>query len=166
MTRRSSAGARILKRRGVGATSSAPARDYTARVPLQTPADVTIRRLAGEPGQHCFGYYDKCPWDASGRYVLGMQAAFLIRQPRPDDVLRLGLIDLHRSQGFEAFAETGSQPCGEAAGLGLFRSDEEEGVAHADAGKLAQVGDRFGGEVLCHRALRLFLGEGEVGKPL
>ena len=106
MTHRSSAGVRILKRRGDRTSRSAPERGYTARVPLRTLADVATRRLTGEPGQHFFGYYDKCPWDASGRYVLAMQAAFLDRQPRPEDVLRLGLIDLHRSQGFEAFAQT------------------------------------------------------------
>ena len=44
-----------------------------------------VRRVTGEPGQHCFGYYDKCPWNGSGRSLLAMQAEFCDRQTRPDD---------------------------------------------------------------------------------
>jgi len=49
--------------------------------------------LTEGPQHHFFGYYDKCPWDATGRYVLGMQASFMDRPPRGDDALTLGLID-------------------------------------------------------------------------
>lgn len=43
---------------------------------------------------HFFGYYDKFPWDATGRYLLGLEAAFMDRQPTPDDRAVVGMIDL------------------------------------------------------------------------
>ena len=30
------------------------------------------RALTQGPGHHFFGYYDKCPWDLSGRYLLDL----------------------------------------------------------------------------------------------
>ncbi|MEJ7618950.1 MAG: hypothetical protein WKF30_18690, partial [Pyrinomonadaceae bacterium] len=41
-----------------------------------------------------FGYYDKLQFDPTNRYVLGMQVDFEHRSPRPDDVIKLGMIDL------------------------------------------------------------------------
>ncbi|MEM7658092.1 MAG: hypothetical protein AAF399_18340 [Bacteroidota bacterium] len=50
--------------------------------------------LTQGPGHHWFGYYDKLQFDPSGRYVLGAQVAFEGRSPRPDDTIRVGMIDL------------------------------------------------------------------------
>ena len=44
--------------------------------------------------QHWFGYYDKWQVDTSGRYALGNQVELFYRSPTPDDILRIGLIDL------------------------------------------------------------------------
>ncbi|MBM4438100.1 MAG: hypothetical protein FJ029_12910, partial [Actinobacteria bacterium] len=59
-----------------------------------------------EPGQHFFGYYDKCPWDPSGRYLLAMEAEAPDRMPTPEDRLHLGVIDLQGRGRFEPFATT------------------------------------------------------------
>ena len=42
---------------------------------------------------HFFGYYDKTPWDATGRYILGLEATFIDRQPTADEAVKIGMID-------------------------------------------------------------------------
>jgi len=46
------------------------------------------------PKHHFFGYYDKCPWDRTGRYVLAMEIDFCDRQPNPGEPLTVGMVDL------------------------------------------------------------------------
>jgi hypothetical protein len=54
-----------------------------------------VRALTRGPRHHWFGYYDKREFDPSGRYVLGMEVVFEHRTPGPDDVITLGMVDLH-----------------------------------------------------------------------
>jgi hypothetical protein len=54
-----------------------------------------VRPITRGPKHHWFGYYDKMLFDPTGRYVLGMEVDFEHRSPRPDDVIRVGVIDLH-----------------------------------------------------------------------
>jgi len=53
-----------------------------------------LRAITRGPGFHWFSYYDKLQFDPSGRYALGMAVNFEHRSPKPDDVIRLGMIDL------------------------------------------------------------------------
>jgi len=32
--------------------------------------------LTRGPRRHFFGYYDKCPWDSTGRYALALETDF------------------------------------------------------------------------------------------
>ncbi len=57
------------------------------------------------PRHHFFGYYDKCPWDASGRYLLALEVEFSDRPPGPEDVARIVIVDLETGTQ-EAVAET------------------------------------------------------------
>ena len=52
-----------------------------------------IRALTRGPKFHWFGYYDKLEFDPSGRYVLGMEVGFQHRSPKPDDVIKVGMVD-------------------------------------------------------------------------
>jgi len=52
-----------------------------------------VRAITKPPGHHWFGYYDKFQFDPSGRYALGMRVDFEHRSPRPDDVIRIGMVD-------------------------------------------------------------------------
>ena len=52
----------------------------------------SVRPVTRCPRHHFFGYYDKCPWDLSGRYLLGCEAGFMDRQPTGDDALVIGRI--------------------------------------------------------------------------
>ncbi|MGH9658827.1 MAG: TolB family protein [Bryobacteraceae bacterium] len=65
-----------------------------------------IRAIARGPKFHWFGYYDKLQFDPTGRYALGMETGFEHRSPRPDDAIRLGMIDLERGDRWIDLAET------------------------------------------------------------
>ncbi|MEA3480168.1 MAG: hypothetical protein U9R60_18435 [Bacteroidota bacterium] len=53
-----------------------------------------VRSITHGPKFHWFGYYDKLEFDPTGRYVLGMETDFEHRSPRPDDVIKIGMVDL------------------------------------------------------------------------
>lgn len=53
-----------------------------------------IVALTKGPAYHWFGYYDKFEFDPTGRYVLGMEVDFEGRHPKPDDVIKIGMVDL------------------------------------------------------------------------
>ena len=55
--------------------------------------EVPIRAITSGPGYHWFGYYDKLQFDPTSRFVLGMEVDFEHRSPRPDDVIRIGVVD-------------------------------------------------------------------------
>ena len=52
-----------------------------------------VRAITKPPGHHWFGYYDKLQFDPSGRFALCMRVDFEHRSPRPDDVIRIGMVD-------------------------------------------------------------------------
>jgi len=52
------------------------------------------RPITRGPKFHWFAYYDKLQFDPTGRYALGMEADFDDRDARPDDVIRVGMVDL------------------------------------------------------------------------
>jgi hypothetical protein len=54
-----------------------------------------VRAITRGPKFHWFGYYDKLQFDPTSRYVLGMEVDFEHRSPRPDDIIRVGMVDLH-----------------------------------------------------------------------
>lgn len=67
---------------------------------------VPVRPVSRGPKHHFFGYYDKCPWDATGRYLLAHEMPFADRQPKPGEAVALGRIDLADGDRFEPFDES------------------------------------------------------------
>ncbi|MDA3925366.1 MAG: hypothetical protein PF904_11780 [Kiritimatiellae bacterium] len=63
------------------------------------------RAITKGPKHHWFGYYDKLQFDPSCRYVLGMEVDFAGRSPKPDDVIKIGMVDL---QDNDKWIELGS----------------------------------------------------------
>ena len=64
-----------------------------------------VRAITRGPKYHWFGYYDKLEFDPSNRRVLGMEVGFEHRSPRPDDEIRIGMVDL---QDEDRWVELGS----------------------------------------------------------
>lgn len=52
-----------------------------------------VRTLTHGPKHHWFGYYDKLEFDPANRFVLSNEVDFEHRTPRPDDVIRVGMVD-------------------------------------------------------------------------
>lgn len=57
-------------------------------------------------GHHFFGYYEKSPWDISGRWMLALETAFRDRPPVAGDVAVVGLIDTEQNFTWRPLAET------------------------------------------------------------
>lgn len=68
--------------------------------------DAPVRAVTSGPKAHFFGYYDKCPWDMTGRYLLGMEIDYCDRQPEPGEVLTVGMIDLEDGDRFLPIDQT------------------------------------------------------------
>ncbi len=71
----------------------------------QYPPQRTITR---GPKHHWFAYYDKLQFDPTSRYCLGMQVDFEHRSPEPDDVIKMGMIDLEDNDRWSEFGESRS----------------------------------------------------------
>jgi hypothetical protein len=69
-------------------------REFLATLAPVPSGAARVRRITTGPKYHWFGYYDKLQFDLTGRYVLGMEVDFEHRSPRPDDVIRVGMVDL------------------------------------------------------------------------
>lgn len=66
----------------------------------------TIHALTRGPRYHLKSYYDMQPWSEDGRRFLCMETEFQDRQPGPDDVLTVGMVDLTDGDRFIPLAET------------------------------------------------------------
>lgn len=75
------------------------------------------------PKHHFFGYYDKCPWDSTGRFMLTLEVDFMNRLPEPEDVAVIGIIDFHDNNTFVPVAETRSWNWQQGAMLQWVSSD-------------------------------------------
>ena len=69
-------------------------------------AHVPVRRLTRGPKFHWFGYYDKLQFCPQDRYVLGNEVDFEHRSPRPDDAIRVGMVDTADSDRWIDLGET------------------------------------------------------------
>ena len=58
------------------------------------------------PKHHFFGYYDKFPWNANSRYMIGLETEFMDRPPTAEDRAVIGLIDLEDGNRWKPLAET------------------------------------------------------------
>ena len=67
---------------------------------------VPVRPITRGPKYHWFGYYDKLEFDPTGRYVLGMEVDFQDRSPQPDDVIKIGMVDLEDNDRWIELGET------------------------------------------------------------
>lgn len=84
---------------GLGSAGTAFARSRKEALP-------PVRAITRGPLFHWFGYYDKLEFDPTGRYVLGMEVDFEHRSPRPEDVIKVGMVDLHNGDRWIELGES------------------------------------------------------------
>lgn len=124
-------------------------REWLGSLAVLAPgARVPVRPVTRDPGYHWFGYYDKRQFDSKARYVLGMEVAFEHRSPRPDDVVRLGMIDLRDGDRWIPLAETRAWNWQQGAMLQWLPGSDHE-VIYND-----REGDRFISVILDVRTRR------------
>ena len=90
----------------MGARRRCTAHPVRANIGGVAVAAVPIRAITSGPGRHWFGYYDKLQFDPTGRYLLGMRVDFEGRQPRPDDSIAVGVIDLEAGDAWREVGRT------------------------------------------------------------
>ncbi|MCH9022651.1 MAG: hypothetical protein IID32_07780 [Planctomycetes bacterium] len=62
------------------------------------PIDLKIEQLTSGTKHHFFGYIGQCqtiPWNAGGRYVLGLEIDHIDRLPTPEEFATVILVDTH-----------------------------------------------------------------------
>lgn len=65
-----------------------------------------MRVSPDEAGEYFFGYYDKSPWDASGRYMLCMRAKDTWSEPDPQTSADIILLDTDNPGNYHKLATT------------------------------------------------------------
>ena len=74
---------------------------FTPNVKLQAQSssfDIKIEQLTSGYKHHFFGYIGQCrtiPWNASNRYILGMEIENIDRLPKPEEAATIFIIDTH-----------------------------------------------------------------------
>ena len=67
-----------------------------------------VRLSPSDHNEYFFGYYDKCPWDVSGRYVLCIKAKDTWSSVAPKDTAEIILIDTEKDNSVRVIAKTHS----------------------------------------------------------
>jgi hypothetical protein len=67
---------------------------------------VDFRPITAGPSYHWFSYYDKFQTDPTDRFALAMEIDFEGRSPTPDDILRIGMVDLESGNEWVPLGET------------------------------------------------------------
>ncbi len=99
-----------------------------------------VRQITHGPKFHWFGYYDKLEFDPTCRYVLGMEVDFEHRSPTPDDVIKVGMVDLADGDQWIELGETRAW-CWQQGCMLQWRPGSKGEVLWND-----RAGDRF----VCH----------------
>jgi len=65
-----------------------------------------VRRIGSDPGHHFFGYYNKHPWDESGRFLLAQRVPMRAADLTGREIAEVGYFDLRQGDRFHAVGET------------------------------------------------------------
>jgi len=71
-----------------------------------TAAFPPVRQITRGPHAHWFGYYDKLQFSPDNRFVLTNRVGFEHRSPTADDVIEVGMIDLHENDRWIPLGES------------------------------------------------------------
>jgi len=84
------------------------------------------------PRHHFFGYYDKSPWNASGRLLLAHEATFNNRPPGPEDRVGIGVVHRDGDNRFQPLGESHAWNWQQGAMLQWHPADPERLFLHND----------------------------------
>ena len=101
--------ARLSRRRLLKSGAAALAMPGLSQLALAAEQEVEylpVRTVTHGPKHHWFAYYDKLQFDPAGRYLLGMEVDFEHRSPGPDDVIKIGMVDLEDGDRWIELDET------------------------------------------------------------
>jgi len=96
----------MLSRRSFLQTTLATSLAATVRGQSSSETLPPVRQITRGPKHHWFGYYDKLQFDPTGRFVLANEVDFEGRSPTPDDVLKIGMVDLQDGDKWIELGET------------------------------------------------------------
>ncbi len=130
------------------ASSTSLANHPSSKASFSASAEFPVRTITQGPAHHWFGYYDKYQFDSTNRHVLGMEVDFEHRSPKPDDEIKLGVIDLEDGDKWREFGS--STAWGWQQGCMLqWRPGFDHQVLHNDRGEdqfVCRVHDLESGE--------------------
>ncbi|MCA9444168.1 MAG: hypothetical protein KC964_25470, partial [Candidatus Omnitrophica bacterium] len=121
------AGATLLPRRSLGIPS-----DHG------TESFVPVRAITEGPKAHWFGYYDKLQFDPTNRFVLGNEVGFEDRPPKPEDNIKLGMVDLEDGDKWIEVSETTAW-CWQQGCMLQWLPGSDSKIIHN-----VRLGDRYG----------------------
>lgn len=101
-----------------------------------------VEKVTQGPKHHFFGYFDKFPWDKSGRYLLTHETDFTARQPVPGEKAGICLIDLHDNNKLTRIAETAAW-CWQQGSMLQWINDADDEIIFND-----REGDSFVARIL------------------
>ena len=97
----------LLKAAGPAAMLAAGLPRWAVGADDQQQVDLPpVRTITRGPKHHWFGYYDKLEFDPGCRFVLGMEVDFEHRSPKPDDVIKVGMVDLESNHQWIELGES------------------------------------------------------------
>ena len=99
-----------------------------------------VRTVTRGPKHHWFAYYDKLQFDPTGRYLLGMEVDFEHRSPGPDDVIKIGMVDLEDGDRWIELDQTRAW-CWQQGCMLQWRPGSASEILW---------NDRLGGRFVCH----------------
>lgn len=99
-----------------------------------------VKRVTNGPKHHFFGYFDKFPWDRSGKRLLSMEVDFVARQPVPGE--KAGICVIDEDGKLERVAETDAW-CWQQASMLQWLNDDDNKIIYND-----REGDHFVARIL------------------
>lgn len=128
------------------------------------------RAITQGPQHHFFGYYDKTPWNLSGRHLLGHAVDFNDRAPQAGDKVSIGIMSPGINNKFERLADTNAWNWQQGAMTQWHPTDPERRFVYNDCRDNRFVGverDIEKGELAIHeRPLYTLLPDGNTAFSL
>jgi len=97
------------------------------------PPNLLPAEIVTDKSYHCFfGYYDKCPWDRSGKYLLCLKVPFATRMPGPEDRAEICVIDIDNNHKMTSITQTKAWSWQQGCMLQWLENDSYQNIIYND----------------------------------